>query len=94
MPTLAPETTETSAPGLEAIRAKFPEGSIEPQDGLDMPTWIVRRDVLADVARELKTNAQFDLLVDLCGVDFPDREKRFEAVYQLYSLPRHARLRE
>jgi NADH-quinone oxidoreductase subunit C/D len=95
VPTLAPPIPETAAPELEAVRAKFPAGSIEPQEGLDQPTWIVRRDVLADLARELKENpaTRFDLMVDLCGVDFPDREQRFEAVYHLYSLPRHARLR-
>jgi len=52
--TLAPPPTETSTlPELEAVRAKLPPGSVLPQDGLDQPTWIVSRDVLADVAREL-----------------------------------------
>jgi len=94
--TLAPPPSETSTlPELEAVRAKFPAGSILPQDGLDQPTWTVSRDVLAAVARELKENTEtrFDLMLDLCGVDFPDREERFEAVYHLYSLPRAARLR-
>jgi hypothetical protein len=89
--TLAPPPSETSTlPELEAVRAKFPAGSVLPQDGLDQPTWIVSRDVLATVARELKENpaTRFDLMLDLCGVDFPDREERFEAVYHLYSMPR------
>ncbi|HEX4961791.1 MAG TPA: NADH-quinone oxidoreductase subunit D [Thermoanaerobaculia bacterium] len=98
MSTLVPtsETSQTSTlPELEAVRAKFPAGSILPQDGLDQPTWIVSRDVLASVACELKDDpqTQFDLMLDLCGVDFPDREERFEAVYHLYSLHRAARLR-
>jgi NADH:ubiquinone oxidoreductase subunit C len=74
--TPAPPPSETSTlPELETVRAKFAPGSILPQDGLDQPTWIVSRDVLADVARELKENAatRFDLMLDLCGVDFPDR---------------------
>jgi NADH-quinone oxidoreductase subunit C/D len=92
--TLAPSETSTLQE-LESVRAKFPAGSILPQDGLDQPTWIVSRDVLAAVARELKDNPQtrFDLMLDLCGVDFPDREERFEAVYHLYSLHRGSRLR-
>ena len=96
MPTLAPPQAEPAAsPGLDAVRAKFPEGSITPQEGLDQATWIVRREVLADLARELRDSpqTQFDLMMDLCGVDFPDREERFEAVYHLYSIPRGARLR-
>ncbi|MFP5288239.1 MAG: NADH-quinone oxidoreductase subunit D, partial [Thermoanaerobaculia bacterium] len=97
MQTLPPpaSTADTAAPELEAIRARFPEGSVERQEGLDQPTWIVRREVLAELCRELKTNpaTRFDMLMDLTGVDFPDRVERFEAVYHLYSLPRNARLR-
>jgi NADH-quinone oxidoreductase subunit C/D len=94
--TLAPAPSKTTAaPELEAVRAKFPAGSILPQEGLDQPVWIVSRDVLFEVARELKENpqTQFDMMLDLCGVDFPDREERFEAVYHLYSIQRKARLR-
>jgi NADH-quinone oxidoreductase subunit C/D len=90
-----PPTADTATSELEAIRAKFPQGSVERQDGLDQPTWIVRRDVLVDLCRELKQNpaTQFDMLLDLCGVDFPDRVERFEAIYHLYSVQRGARLR-
>jgi len=94
--TLAPPQSETTAtPELDAVRAKLPAGSVIPQDGLDQPTWIVSKDVLFDVARELRDNpqTQFDMMLDLFGVDFPDREERFEAVYSLYSLQRKARLR-
>jgi len=93
--TLAPPSENAVAAGLEAVRAGFPAGSILPQEGLDQPTWIVSRDVLAGVARELRDNpgTQFDLLMDLAGVDYPDREERFEAVYHLYSIPHRARLR-
>ncbi len=38
--------------------AKFPEGSVVPQEGLDQPTWIVRREVLVDVARELQARTR------------------------------------
>ena len=95
MSTLAPTSETSTLQELESVRAKFPAGSILPQDGLDQPTWIVSRDVLASIARELKDNpqTQFDLMLDLCGVDFPDREERFEAVYHLYSLHRGSRLR-
>ncbi len=104
MPTLAPPPPDTQAAGLEtpelaAVRAMLPAGSVTPQDGPDapgdQPTWFVRRDVLVDLVRELKENpaTQFDLALDLCGVDYPDREERFEAVYHLYSIPRASRLR-
>jgi len=36
---------------------------------------------------------EFKILVDLCGVDWPQREKRFDVVYHLLSLTRNARVR-
>ena len=38
-------------------------------------------------------NCQFKLLVDLCGVDYPDREQRFEVVYHLLSPRQNQRVR-
>lgn len=94
MPTLAPPLPQAD-PGLDEVLGKFPEGSITLQEGLDQPTWVVRREVLLDLCRELRENPQtrFDLLLDLGGVDFLDRDPRFDAVYHLYSIPRAARLR-
>ncbi len=38
-------------------------------------------------------NCQFKSCIDVCGVDFPDREPRFEVVYNLLSLKHNLRLR-
>jgi NADH-quinone oxidoreductase subunit C len=35
----------------------------------------------------------FNMLVDVCGVDYPEREQRFEVVYNLLSLPHNLRIR-
>jgi NADH-quinone oxidoreductase subunit C len=35
----------------------------------------------------------FKMLIDVCGVDFPDRPARFEVVYNLLSLKHNLRLR-
>ncbi len=79
----------------KALTDKYPPGSIAVEAGLDQETWVVRREVLAELARDLAEGPEtrFDLLLDLCGVDYPDRAERFEAVYHLYSLPRGKRLR-
>ena len=78
-----------------SLLERFPAGSVVPEEGLDQPTWIVNRDVLVDVCRTLRDDPEtrFDLLSDLFGMDYPDREERFEAVVHLHSLPRGARLR-
>ena len=36
---------------------------------------------------------EFKILVDICGVDWPQREKRFDVVYHLLSLTRNMRIR-
>lgn len=43
----------------------------------------------------LRDNAacQFTTLVDICGVDYPAREKRFEVVYHLLSMRQNHRIR-
>ena len=83
----------TLAPPRSLIE-RYPDG-IRPEEGLDQPTWVVDRAVLVDLARELRdgTETRFDLLLESFGMDYPDREKRFEVVYHLYSLTRDARLR-
>ncbi|MEQ1716695.1 MAG: NADH-quinone oxidoreductase subunit C [Hyphomicrobium sp.] len=38
-------------------------------------------------------NCQFAVLVDICGVDYPEREKRFDVVYHLLSPRLNTRIR-
>jgi NADH-quinone oxidoreductase subunit C len=52
----------------------------------------------AEIVRVLKflrddANCQFRMLVDLCGVDWPERTERFEVVYNLLSLKQNQRIR-
>jgi NADH-quinone oxidoreductase subunit C/D len=82
-------------PERHPILAKLPPGAVEIEEGLDQPTWIVRRENLVEVCRALRDDrsSRFDLLLEVFGMDYPDRAERFEAVYHLYSLPRGERLR-
>ncbi|RZJ25289.1 MAG: NADH-quinone oxidoreductase subunit C [Brevundimonas sp.] len=56
-------------------------------------TLIADREKIVEALTVLKTRFGFQQLVDLCGVDFPDREERFEVVYHLLSLTRNVRIR-
>jgi NADH:ubiquinone oxidoreductase subunit C len=81
---------------LSAIRTAFGEGSgVEEIPGGDIQTLRVERRVLPDLARHLKQTPELDfrLLLDVCGVDYPERPERFEAVYHLASLTHGHRLR-
>jgi NADH-quinone oxidoreductase subunit C len=39
------------------------------------------------------SNCLFKMLIDVCGVDYPDRDPRFDAVYHLLSLKHNYRIR-
>ena len=39
------------------------------------------------------SNTQYKLVMDICGVDYPSREARFEVVYNLLSVQYNSRLR-
>jgi NADH-quinone oxidoreductase subunit C len=52
----------------------------------------------ADIVRVLAalrddTQCLFEVLIDICGVDYPEREKRFDVVYHLLSPRRNQRIR-
>lgn len=50
---------------------------------------------IADVALKLRDadGLRFVCLIDICGVDYPEREKRFDVVYHLLSPTLNARVR-
>lgn len=52
-------------------------------------------DSLLDVLRFMRDDKEcrFTVLIDICGVDFPDRPERFEIVYNLLSLRQNTRAR-
>jgi NADH-quinone oxidoreductase subunit C/D len=55
----------------------------------------VDRSRLVEVFKTLRDQPDLacDLLLDICGVDYPDRERRFEVVYHLASLDKGHRFR-
>lgn len=52
----------------------------------------VARDAIEAVLRSLRDDEQFQQLMDIAGVDYPDRAERFEVVYCLLSVTRNLRL--
>ena len=55
--------------------------------------FLVRRDAIAGVARRLRDEHEFQSLMEIAGVDYPDRAERFEVVYHLLSVTRNQRIR-
>lgn len=57
-------------------------------DVLEVP----KADVPA-LLKHFRQSGRFDFLMDICGVDYPQREKRFDVVYHLFSSKDSSRLR-
>jgi len=79
----------------DRIQEKFPREVVRITTFSDEVSVSVRRERIVDICRYLfeDPEIQMDYLSDLCGVDYPDREFRFEVVYNLYSLKNRHRIR-
>lgn len=53
----------------------------------------VKRDALDGVMVALRDGLEYQQLVEIAGVDYPNREERFEVVYHLLSVTKNHRLR-
>lgn len=53
----------------------------------------VRREAVAGVMIALRDNLDYQQLMEIAGVDYPDRAERFEVVYHLLSVTKNHRLR-
>ncbi len=82
------ELLDEIAPALgEAlIESRIERGELT----IRVPTGAIAR-VLSFLRDE--PSCSFKMLLDLCGVDYPDREQRFEVVYHLLSLKHNQRIR-
>lgn len=58
-------------------------------------TLVVAPSDIVPVLTALRDDSQclFEVLIDICGVDYPEREKRFDVVYHLLSPRRNQRIR-
>lgn len=58
-------------------------------------TILAERDSIVRLAKFLKDDNQcvFETLVDICGVDYPERAQRFEVVYHFLSMRLNQRIR-
>ncbi len=80
--------------GAEMVGALSGEGwGVEAQVAYGELTLVAPRERIVEVMTALRDQFGFQQLLDLCGVDYPDRRERFEVVYHLLSLTRNARLR-
>jgi NADH-quinone oxidoreductase subunit C/D len=82
---------------LDSLKTKFPDAILSTRvDAVRAETSVtVAAARLLDIARYLHDapEASFDHLTDICSVDYPEDQLRFEVVYHLHSLSLGLRLR-
>ncbi len=84
-----------SNPEETSLRALLGSAVLALTTALGETALTVPREQIVGVLKSLRDaqDHQYEMLVDICGVDFPARPERFEVVYNLLSLSRNKRLR-
>src|SRR5690349_22151259 len=85
MASSAPRYADAPASLAKLAKAKPRPG---PETAFD-----VARDDLVGVLKTLRDTHEYQQLMEIAGVDYPDRAERFEVVYHLLSLTRNRRIR-
>ena len=79
----------------DRLRILLGDAVIDIVDHVGELTVTVERTAIVDVITRLRDDPglRFNQLIDICGVDYPDRIARFDVVYHLLSMARNLRLR-
>lgn len=90
VPKMAPDDGVT-----EAVKAALGDALLEIKEAVGEITLSVRREGIIDVCRALRDTPglEYQQLMEIAGVDYPDRLERFEVNYHLLSLTRNRRIR-
>jgi NADH-quinone oxidoreductase subunit C len=78
---------------LDEVKAALGDALIEAKDAVEEVSLTVRRETIIDVCRTLRDRFEYQQLMEIAGVDYPQRAERFEVVYHLLSLTRNHRIR-
>lgn len=75
------------------ISKQFPITEFKYEQHFSANVLTIPKEQILPVLRHLKTNLRFDFLMHITAADYPDRQKRFEVVYELFSSKDFSRLR-
>jgi NADH-quinone oxidoreductase subunit C len=94
---LAPHVPQTASNDgvIEAAKKALGKAIVEAKDHVGEITLTVRRESVLDALRTLRDTPglEYQQLMEIAGVDFPERSERFEVNYHLLSLTRNRRIR-
>jgi NADH-quinone oxidoreductase subunit C len=78
---------------IDEVRSAIGSALVEARDAVGEVSLTVRRDSIVEVCRVLRDRFEYQQLMEIAGVDYPQREERFDVVYHLLSLTRNHRIR-
>jgi NADH-quinone oxidoreductase subunit C len=80
---------------IDAARRALGDALLDVKEHIGEITLTVARDRIADVLKALRDTSglEYQQLMEIAGVDYPERPERFEVVYHLLSLTRNRRIR-
>ena len=77
---------------IEAVSATLGDRLVSAHEAHGEVVLTVRRDAIADALQLLRDEHEYQQLMEIAGVDYPNRAERFEVVYMLLSLTRNHRV--
>jgi NADH-quinone oxidoreductase subunit C len=77
---------------IEAVAATLGDHLVSAHEAHGEVVLTVRRDAIADALQLLRDEHEYQQLMEIAGVDYPNRAERFEVVYMLLSLTRNHRV--
>ena len=82
-------------PDPQKIKEAFPQIVQETRIVLGELTLFIVKEGIVSLCRYLHDDPemQFNHITDICSLDFPEDEERFEIVYHFYSIPENHRIR-
>jgi NADH-quinone oxidoreductase subunit C len=78
---------------VAAIKKALGKDLLEVEETNGEVALLVKTNKLLDCMMQLRDTCDYQQLVEIAGVDWPDRELRFEVVYMLLSLTKNHRIR-
>lgn len=78
---------------IDVVRPALGAAVLDAVEAVGEVTLTVARTSIVDVCRTLRDDFAYQQLMEIAGVDYPEREERFEVVYHLLSLTRNHRIR-
>src|ERR671917_1998287 len=78
---------------IDEVTAALGDALIEAKDAVGEVSLTVRRESIVEVCRTLRDAFEYQQLMEIAGVDYPQRPERFEVVYHLLSVTKNHRIR-